>query len=186
MKPSIMKRFLMGAWEIGEVILISLATVLFIRNFLFQPFLVSGASMMPNFSDGDYLIVDEISYRFEAPKRGDPIVFRFPKDPKTYFIKRIIGLPGERVINQNGSVKIITVKKDTIVLPETYLPAGTRTAGSLDLQLGAGEYAVMGDNRDHSFDTRSWGPVPQEDIIGLVRLRIYPVGEAGIIDRPVR
>src|SRR3990167_8771458 len=101
---SAMRQFFVSVLEVLEVALIAIAAVFFIRNFLVQPFLVSGSSMIPNFHDGDYLLVDELTYRFRTPERGEVAVFRYPNDESTYFIKRIIGLPNERIKIANGQV----------------------------------------------------------------------------------
>lgn len=168
-----MKKFWSSAWEILEVVLISVVTVFIIRNFLAQPFLVSGASMEPSFSHGNYLIVDEVTYRFREPERGEVIVFRYPNDRSIFFIKRIIGLPGERLIVKNGRV---TVYKNG---EQIFMESGT--SGSDDITIGEGKYFVLGDNRYNSFDSRNWGLVPKKDIIGAARLRIFPLNEFEII-----
>ncbi len=162
-----MKAFWSSAWEIVEIILISLVTVFLIRNFLAQPFLVSGASMEPTFSNRNYLIIDEITYRFRDPERGEAIVFRYPNDPSVYFIKRIVGLPGDEVVVKNGHAMVISGGKE--------IPITGDTNGFTDVKLGPGQYFVLGDNRYNSFDSRNWGPVPRANIVGLVRLRIFPL-----------
>ncbi len=171
-----MKAFWSSAWEIIEIVFISLVTVFLIRSFLVQPFLVSGASMEPTFSNKNYLIIDEITYRFREPERGEAIVFRYPNDPKVYFIKRITGLPGERVVVRNGKVSVFSDGKEILISGDTN--------GYADLKLGADEYFVLGDNRYNSFDSRNWGPVPKEDIIGLVRLRVFPLSKIELVKTP--
>ena len=130
--------------------------------------------MIPNFQQGDYLIVDEISYRFSSPQRGDVVVFKYPKDTSQKFIKRIIGLPGEIVEVKDGKVTIYKDDK-TQVLDEKYLPNPSGTIGTLKLVLGIDEYFVLGDNREFSYDSRAWGSVPAQNIIGKVFLRVLPV-----------
>lgn len=181
-----MKKFLASVWEVAEVVLIALVTVFVIRTFVVQPFLVSGASMAPNFQNGNYLLVDEVSYRFREPERGEVIVFRYAGDKSSFFIKRIIGLPGEKVIIRNGAVTIIETNgtETTTPLHEDYIPIQTKTSGEVVETLGPDEYFVMGDNRGNSFDSRNWGPLHRKDIIGIVRLRIYPFSEFGTIDHP--
>lgn len=171
-----MKRFLLNVWEIAEVVIIALVTVFFIRAFLVQPFLVSGASMEPTFQNSNYLLIDEITYRFRAPQRGEVVVFRFPQDLNSFFIKRIIGLPGETITVQNNQI-IVTTSDKTTTLTESYLAPETKTIGEKTITLGADEYFVLGDNRGNSFDSRNWGPLPKQDVIGLVRLRIFPFSE---------
>lgn len=168
-----MKAFWSSAWEIVEIIFISLVTVFLIRNFLAQPFLVSGASMEPTFSNRNYLIIDELTYRFREPERGEAVVFRYPNDTKVYFIKRIIGLPGEEVIVRGGHVTVISNGQQISVSGDTN--------GNTDIKLGPDQYFVLGDNRYNSFDSRNWGPVPKKDIIGLVRLRIFPLSEMELV-----
>lgn len=181
MTQSAAKRFLLGLWEILEVVIISLATVLFIRFFLFQPFLVSGASMEPNLKDDQYLIVDELSYRLEEPRRGDIIVFRY--SPDAFFIKRVIGLPGERLTNEGSVIKVRAKDGKEFTLEEPYLPPPTKTPGSFSVELGPDEYFAMGDNREHSYDSRSVGAVKRNTIVGIARLRIFPLRELGVIPR---
>lgn len=171
-----MKSVLLVIWETIEVAAISLAIVLVVRNFLVQPFFVEGLSMAPTFNDGDYLIIDELSYRFRQPERGEVIVFRFPKNETNYFIKRIVGLPGETIKIKNGQVSIIDGQNPNgLILNEAYLH-DVKTSGDLDIKLESGQYFVLGDNRYVSYDSRSWGIVPQKDIVGLVRLRVWPIG----------
>jgi len=178
------RKFLLSVWEILEVVFIAVVTVFLIRSFLVQPFLVSGASMEPNFSDGNYLLVDEITYRFREPSRGEVVVFRYPLDPKTFFIKRIVGLPGERIVSQNGQIRIF--RDDTeISLEENYLVGELKSTDNFDYKLGDDKYFVLGDNRNHSFDSRNWGAVSRKDIIGVARLRILPIQDFGLFEAPV-
>lgn len=182
-KESMRSKFFSFVWELVKIALIALVIVAPIRYFLFQPFIVKGESMSPNFESGDYLIVDEISYRFSEPERGDVIVFDYPKDSTQRFIKRIVGLPGETVNISNGEVKIM---KDNIptVLDEAYLPANLKTYGDLNITLLADEFFVLGDNREYSFDSRAWGVVPRKDIIGKALLRIFPMAALSYIAAP--
>ncbi len=162
---------------IGEILnfaLVALLIVLPIRMFVAQPFIVSGASMESTFSTGQYLIVDQISYRFEEPTRGEVIIFRYPKDPSKFFIKRIIGVPGDTVDIQGN---IVTIKNpehpEGVVLDEPYiLDMAPNT--TLTEVLGTKEYFVMGDNRDASSDSRMWGVLHRDKIVGRAFLRLYP------------
>jgi signal peptidase I len=178
-----MKKFLWSVLEILETIIISLLAVFIIRTFLFQPFLVSGASMEPNFSNGDYLLIDEISYRFREPQRGEVIVFEPPAGGR-YFIKRIIGLPNERIKIQDGEVVIFNSQGDKLVLKESYLPPNIKTFGDLEMVLKPDEYFILGDNRNYSFDSRAWGSLVKEKIIGLAKVRIWPINTAMAFGRP--
>jgi len=173
-------------WDFLKIVLVALVIIIPIRYFVFQPFIVSGSSMVPNFQDGEYLIIDELSYNFGDPKRGDVIVMRYPKDENQFFIKRIIVLPGEKLQLQNGKVIIYNDEHpDGVALDEKYLPNQSMTyeqdtvllGGSKILTLGAGEYFVMGDNRLASSDSRDWGVLPEKDIIGKVFVRALPLTE---------
>ncbi len=163
--------------ELAEVVVISLAIILPIRYFLIQPFYVKGASMEPTFDDREYLIIDELSYRMGAPLRGEVIVFRYPFDPRQYFIKRIIGLPGETVKIADDKVTIVNAAHlGGFVLDESgYLVAGVMTYGDRSYTLGPDEYFVMGDNRTSSLDSRTFGPLPRKDIVGRVWVRGWPI-----------
>lgn len=144
--------------------------------FVAQPFIVSGASMETTFSTGQYLIVDQLTYRFEEPKRGDVIIFRYPKDPSKYFIKRVIGLPGDRIEIQGNVVTIFNGEfEDGITLDEAPYVLHMNPNTTLTETLGDNEYFVMGDNRDASSDSRMWGVLQRDKIIGRAFLRLFPL-----------
>ncbi len=173
-----MRKFLASFLEVFEVIVIAVAAVVVIRVFLVQPFLVSGTSMAPNFSNGDYVLVDELTYHLRAPERGEVVVFHDPQDYPTYFIKRVIGLPGETVKVASNTVTVFNTEHPKgFALDEAYLPAGTITSGNETYALSSSSYLMFGDNRPFSFDSRSWGPLPSKNIVGLVRLRLWPINE---------
>lgn len=169
-------------WETIKVVIISLAIVIPIRYFLVQPFFVRGASMVPNFDNGQYLIIDEISYRFEEPRRGDVVVFKYPLNPGQHYIKRIIGLPGETVEIKNGSVIIYSPDSASgRVLDESvYLPDSVVTLSDMRVRLSESEYFVLGDNRMASSDSRQWGALEQGYIVGRVWVRAWPWSAAKI------
>ncbi len=166
--------------EIFNFALIALLIVLPIRLFVAQPFIVSGASMETTFSSGQYLIVDQVSYRFDEPKRGDVIIFRYPKDPSKFFIKRIIGIPGDTLAIK-GNVVTLTNREhpEGTVLDEPYIHTMAPNT-TLTEVLGDGEYFVMGDNRDASSDSRMWGVLQEDKIIGKAFLRLYPLTQADV------
>ena len=154
-------------WDTLKFILLAALIVIPIRMFVFQPFIVSGESMYPTFNNADYLIIDEFSYYLHDPKRGDVVVFHYPNDPKRYFIKRIIGLPGDTIIFKDRGVYIKNSENpDGLKLSEPYLSQITIPGEKTEVVVGEDEYFVMGDNRDNSNDSRYWGFVPQENILG--------------------
>ena len=162
-------------WETAKIIIISLAIIIPIRYYLVQPFFVKGACMEENFHDGDYLLIDEISYRLEVPRRGDVIVFRYPENQTQFFIKRIIGLPGETVEIKNNTVKIYNSEfPKGLIVKEDYLSSSQETFGNLQVKLSEGEYYVLGDNRKHSSDSRAWGSLDKSLITGKAFLRLWP------------
>lgn len=167
--------------EIIKFTLIALAIVIPIRTYVAQPFIVSGASMDPTFDTGQYLIVDQLSYHFDVPERGDVVIFRYPRDTETFFIKRIIGLPGERVSINSGNVTIInTDDPDGFELNESYVIDSHRTTEDFEILLGPTEYFVMGDNRGESSDSRSWGPLEEKYIVGKPFVRLVPFDKISI------
>jgi len=168
--------------EFLQIAIISLAIVLPIRYFLVQPFYVKGASMEPNFHDSEYLLIDELSYRFREPKRGEVVVIHANGSIKDFYIKRIIGLPGEKIEIKEGKVKIYNSENpEGFFLNESqYLSSNVETSGGQNVQLSDTEYFVLGDNRSYSSDSRSWGPVPEEDVVGKVLIRAWPFKKAQI------
>lgn len=181
------KSFFIYVLELIKVVVISLAIIIPVRYYLIQPFYVKGASMEPNFYDKEYLIIDEISYRFHEPARGDIVVFKYPRNPEEYFIKRIIGLPGEKVQIKDGFVYVYNQNNPLgVKLEEPYLSAGDRTYGLNEeiTTLSASEYYVLGDNRNSSKDSRSFGPVDKSLITGRVLLRGWPFNRIDVFSAP--
>ncbi len=184
--------------EIIKVFVLALVIILPVRVFLFQPFFVQGASMEPNFEDSQYLIINEFGYKqtavdisnfhlftvspFREIERQEVAVFRYPKNRSQFFIKRTIGLPGEKLEIKDGRVTIFNKENpDGIILDESaYLSPKVKTQGELVITLNNNEYFVMGDNRNASSDSRSWGPVKEADIIGKVLLRAWPLNQLSI------
>jgi signal peptidase I len=184
--------------EIIKIIFLAFVIIVPIRVFLFQPFFVQGASMEPNFENGQYLIVNELGFKkttigisdvkffsvgaFREIPRQKVVVFRYPKDPSKFFIKRIIALPGEKIEIKDGAYQIFNQEHPDGFSPDesAYLARGMKTSGELVMTLGANEYFVMGDNRPFSSDSRVWGVVPDDDIIGEVLLRAWPLNEISV------
>lgn len=159
-------------WEMIKVVAISLAIILPIRYFLVQPFYVKGASMEPNYHDYEYLIIDELTYRFNEPQRGDVVVLRNPSNPREYFIKRVIGLPGDMVTVANGKVSVNGEELDeSAYLDDT---VATYTSAKATVTLEDNQYFVLGDNRPVSHDSRRFGPIDESEFIGRVWVRAWP------------
>lgn len=184
-----LRNVLSYTFELLKIVAISLAIIIPIRYYLIQPFYVKGASMEPNFYDHEYLIIDEISYRFNEPQRGDIIVFKYPENPQDYFIKRIIGLPGEKVQITKDTGDVV-IYNDTFpegaILEETYLDENLKTPSQNEkiMDLDSNEYYVLGDNRVSSKDSRSFGAVDRSFIIGKVLFRGWPFSRMGIFKTP--
>jgi signal peptidase I len=173
--------------EIAEVALLALGLYVVI-NFAIQTVHVIGLSMYPTVRDQDYLVAARIDYRLHAPQRGDIIIMRDPYDASRDFIKRIIGLPGDRVLIRGGAVYI-----NGRLLTEPYLnheawtqnadwPAGQQDGGSSGMVIPADEYFVMGDNRNHSSDSRLFGPIRRDQIEAHAWIRVLPVTKLGLVD----
>jgi len=187
-------------WEIIKMVFWVVVIIVPLRVFLIQPFFVQGASMEPNFEDKEYLIINELGYKttevgfdygekeisfftvksFKELERGDVVVFRYPQNLSVYYIKRIIGLPGEKIEIKDKRVKIFNSENPNgFDLDESkYLPPSEETSGDQIVGLSDQEYFVIGDNRKYSSDSRSWGPVPGKDIVGKVLLRAWPFKRA--------
>ena len=169
-------------WSIFELVrfgLIVIAIVIPVRIFIIEPFVVSGSSMVPTFENGDYLIVDKISYRLNEPERFDVVIFRYPKSPEKFFIKRIIGLPNETVDIKGSEITITNDEyTDGFKLDQSFIknPASSNS----HFELKEGEFFVMGDNRNASSDSRVWGAVPRKNIAGKAFLRLWPINNIDI------
>jgi len=168
--------------DIVDVVVFAIAIFLFIYLLVLQPHKIKGQSMEPNFSDGEYLLTDKVTYRFGDPARGDVIVFEAPGTQGDEFIKRIIGLPGEKISLREGKVYI-----EGKVLSESYLPQGTITRGStflkdnFDVEVPNEHFLVLGDNREASSDSRTWGFISKDVITGRAWIVYWPPDKSGVI-----
>lgn len=163
-------------WELVRFAVIALIVVIPIRIFIAEPFVVSGSSMVPTFENGNYLIIDKISYKLSTPKRDDVVVFRYPGDTTKFFIKRIIGLPNETVDISGNEITITNEKyKDGFKLDQPFVknPGNNNT----HLELKSDEYFVMGDNRNASSDSRYWGAVKENLLVGKAFMRLLPISK---------
>lgn len=171
--------------EVIKIVILAAITILFVRHFLFKPFYVHGQSMESTFFQHEYLIIDELSYRFVDPKRGDIVVFESPTEPGEFYIKRVIGLPGERIKIEDNKVIIYNeAHPQGIVLDEPYLDADIETDGSRNVTIGENHYYVLGDNREASFDSRRFGQIEREAIVGRTWFRGYPLTRIGTFSAP--
>lgn len=169
-------------WDLIKTLIIFAIIYIVVRTYVAQPFLVRGRSMEQTFSDGDYLVVDELSYRFREPKRFEVIVFKTDFIPENaaqeYYIKRIIGLPGDRVVIKDGNV--LVYENNSIIpteLSEAYISDGIQTLAPelVDITLGEDKYFVLGDNRGNSSDSRYWGELDKSYIVGKPMVRLLPL-----------
>jgi signal peptidase I len=169
--------------ELVKIAILAGITIGLVRYFLFKPFYVKGQSMEPNFHEKDYLIIDELSYRFRGPERGEVVVFMAPGG-NDYYLKRIVGLPGERVKVEDN--KVVVYNEDYpqgFLMDEIYL--NEETTGSITQILSTDQYFVMGDNRDASYDSRRFGPIPEKDIVGRAWFRGWPFSQISFFEAPV-
>ncbi|HTK33143.1 MAG TPA: signal peptidase I [Candidatus Paceibacterota bacterium] len=165
-----------------QVIIIALIIALPVRWFVAEPFIVNGASMDPTFATGQFLVVDRLTYHFKEPARGDVIVFEYPNDPSTYYIKRIIGLPGEGVDIKDGKITITNKEHpEGFTLNEPYLSPEHLSLDTSYRTLGPTQYFVMGDNRAQSSDSRFWGPLDKHFIVGRPVIRLLPLTKISLL-----
>jgi len=175
-----LKEFVIFLLDSLKILLIALAIVIPVRMLLFQPFVVKGESMEPNYHSGDYLIIDELSYKLRDPQRGEVIVFKYPLNPSYRYIKRIIALPNETIELKDGEVYVSRADGEAQKIDENlYINEKTRESWKTmltysPLTLKSNEYFVMGDNRNFSSDSRKWGVLPIQNITGKVLLRVSP------------
>lgn len=179
---NILQRIAAFLGDLVETVVVAMAIFVVIYFFLVQPHQVTGNSMLPKFEDGEYILTDKVSYHFHPPERGNVIIFKAPKNQQKDFIKRVIGLPGEKIKIEKGAV-FINGKKlnetylnpNTVTLPQSLITEGQEALVPLD------EYFVLGDNRQHSSDSRDWGTVPWDLIIGKAWLRYWPINKISLI-----
>jgi len=175
-------------FEMIKVLIVSLIIIVPIRAYVVQPFYVDGASMEPNFHDGEYLIVDEISLRFKQPERGDIVIFHPPTNPKVYYIKRVIGLPNEVVDIKNGEIRVFEQDSpEPLIIDESQYLGNDyllRPSEKYHLKLGATEYYLLGDNRPNSLDSRRLGAIDFSHMKGKVVLRAFPFDKFTVIKAP--
>lgn len=168
--------------DLLQTVVLAFAIFLIIYLFLAQPHQVKGESMFPNFNDNEYLLTNKLSYRFGQPSRGDVVIFAAPPDPTEDYIKRIVGIPGDRVMVRDNKVYL-----NGELLKEDYLPRdaitspGPYMSDGKEIIVGENEYVVFGDNRTNSSDSRKWGPVKREKIVGKAWFAYWPPNKVGLV-----
>lgn len=179
---NIFQRIAAFVGDLVETVVMAMAIFVIVYFFLVQPHQVTGSSMLPNFEDGEYILTDKVSYHFHHPQRGNVIVFKAPKNEQKDFIKRIVAIPGEKIKLERGNIFIDGKKLEESYLPADMvtLPKSLVTEGQ-EVLIPLGEYFVMGDNRQHSSDSRDWGTVPEGLIIGKAWLRYWPINKISFI-----
>lgn len=173
-----LEQYLRFVVEVAKVVIVALAIIIPVRYYLIQPFYVKGASMEPNFHNYEYLIIDELSYRFHPPQRGDVVVIRNPQREKEYFIKRVVGLPGETLEVKDHSVYIDNEKLNE----SAYLNDTVETWGNQKVKLKDNEYFMLGDNRTQSLDSRVFGPITPKSMVGRTWVRAWPLTRMDVFD----
>jgi len=173
--------------EIIKFTILALIIVIPIRTFIAQPFIVNGPSMDPTFNTGQYVIVDQVTYRLGDPERGDVVIFKYPLNPKTFYIKRIIGLPGETLVSSGGKVTVINnANPKGVLIDDSFVAINHRSSNDFKITLGETEYYVMGDNRAESSDSRIWGPLDRKFIVGRAFVRLLPLSKISILPGEVK
>lgn len=173
--------------EFVQSIVLALSVFVLIYLFVAQPNQVKGSSMVPNFTDGEYLLTDKISYQFGIPVRGDVIVFKAPPsepcaEDECEYIKRIIGAPGDKVMVENGQVYLNGKLLEQSFLPDDYVTdPGSFCKEGIEVEVPVGKYLVFGDNRSHSRDGREFGLIDKSLIVGKAFFKYWPLGEMGLI-----
>jgi len=180
------REFFEFIWDLAKTGIVVIILALLLRNFVIQPYIVDGESMMKNFVNNEYLLVEKISYLTGDVHRGDVIVFHPPQNPSTNYIKRVVGLPGEKVLIDNNKVTITEKNGTKIVLSEPYLMPGIVTkvnSGDKEITVTDNHFFVLGDNREKSSDSREWGLLPKENIVGRTWITLLPFDRFGLHSR---
>ncbi len=179
------KRLVAGFFDFLQGIVVVLAVMVMIYLFIMSPQEINGASMEPNFHNGEYILTNKIEYKLVDPQRGDVVIFKSPKNKDIDYIKRIIAKPGETVSLKNNALFVNGNKvEEPYLSPGTYIFGGSFLQENQSVVIPPGQYFVLGDNRPHSSDSREFGPIAKEDFIGKAVLRYWPFPEFGVVNRP--
>lgn len=179
------KRAIGAIFDFLQGIVVILAIMVMIYLFIMSPQEINGASMEPNFHNGQYILTNKVEYKLHEPNRGDVVIFKSPRNKDVDYIKRIIGKPGDRVMLKDGAFYVNDTKVDEPYLAQgTYISQGNYLREGMEIIVPKGQYFMAGDNRPHSSDSREFGPIPLGDFIGRAFLRYFPLSEFGVIPVP--
>jgi len=180
------KRWVAAFFDFLQSIVVVLALLVMVYLFVAAPQEISGASMEPNFFNGEYILTNKVLYKFREPQRGDVVIFKSPRNKEIDYIKRILGLPGDIVKLQSNTFYVNeNPVEEPYLRPGTIIFGGSYLSEGQEIIVPPGSYFVVGDNRPHSSDSREFGPIPLEDIIGVAFLRYWPFDKAGVLPHPV-
>lgn len=180
-----LKRAVAAFFDFLQGIVVILSVMVMIYLFVMSPQEINGASMEPNFHNGEYILTNKILYKFKDPQRGDVVIFKSPKNKDIDYIKRVIGLPGDTVELRSNKFYINGQPLDEPYLsPDISIFGGSYLQENKGIVVPDGVYFVVGDNRPHSSDSREFGPIAKEDFIGTAFLRYWPFNKTGVIQRP--
>jgi signal peptidase I len=176
------KRAVAAFFDFLQGIVVVLALLVMVYLFLVSPQEINGASMEPTFFNGEYILTNKVAYKLREAERGDVVIFKSPRNKEIDYIKRVIGLPGDIVRLEANSIYVNAQKIDEPYLnPDITIFGGSYLQEGQEVIVPPGSYFVLGDNRPHSSDSREFGPIPLEDIIGVAFLRYWPFDKAGML-----
>lgn len=179
------KKAVAAVFDFLQSIVVVLAIMVMIYLFVMSPQEISGASMEPNFHNGEYILTNKIEYKLKNPSRGDVVIFKSPLNKDIDYIKRIIALPGETVILKDSALWVNGKKvAEPYLAPDVYIFGGSYLREGVEVTVPDGQYFVVGDNRPHSSDSREFGPIAKEDFIGKALVRYWPFDQMGLVKSP--
>ena len=181
----LIKRAVGAIFDFLQGIVVILAVLVMVYLFIMSPQEINGASMEPNFHNGEYILTNKVLYKFRDPIRGDVVIFKSPKNKEVDYIKRIIGLPGDTVKLESNSFYVNGQKvEEPYLAPDVVVFGGSFLREGEEIVVSPGMYFVAGDNRPHSSDSREFGPVVKEDFIGAAFFRYWPFSQLGVLPHP--
>ncbi len=179
------KRIVAAIFDFLQSIVVVMAVMVMLYLFIISPQEINGQSMDPFFHNGEYILTNKVIYKFRDPQRGDIVIFKSPKNKEIDYIKRIIGLPGERVrLHENAFYVNDQIVEEPYIPTDTPIYGGSFLQEDMEIIVPEGKYFVVGDNRPHSADSREFGPIGKEDFIGMAFLRYWPFARAEILPHP--